>query len=45
MHQTKKKKILVHQQGTTCDEIGKCDDKPCLMWPHYILYPIKLRTK
>ena len=27
MHQTKKKKVLVHQ-GATCAEIGKCDDKP-----------------
>ena len=24
----KKKKTLVHQQGATCAEIGKCDDKP-----------------
>ena len=24
----KKNKILVHQQGATCAEIGKCDDKP-----------------
>ena len=24
----KRKKILVHQQGATCAEIGKCDDKP-----------------
>ena len=23
-----KKKILVHQQGATCAEIGKCTDKP-----------------
>ena len=23
-----KKKFLVHQQGATCAEIGKCDDKP-----------------
>ena len=23
-----KKKILVHQQGATCPEIGKCDDTP-----------------
>ena len=22
------KKFLVHQQGATCAEIGKCDDKP-----------------
>ena len=28
MHQTLKKKFLVHQQGATCAEIGKCDDKP-----------------
>ena len=28
MHQTKEKKVLVHQQGATCAEIGKCDDKP-----------------
>ena len=27
MHQTKKNKFLVHQQGATCAEIGKCDDK------------------
>ena len=27
MHQPKKK-ILVHQQGATCAEIGKYDDKP-----------------
>ena len=24
----KKKNLLVHQQGATCAEIGKCDDKP-----------------
>ena len=23
-----KNKFLVHQQGATCAEIGKCDDKP-----------------
>ena len=28
MHQTKKKKFLVHQQGASCAEIGKCDDTP-----------------
>ena len=28
MHQTEKKRFLVHQQGATCAEIGKCDDKP-----------------
>ena len=27
MHHTKKK-FLVHQQGATCAEIGKCDEKP-----------------
>ena len=27
MHHTKTKKFLVHQQGATCAEIGKCDDK------------------
>ena len=40
MHHTKKRKFLVHQQGVTCAEIGTC-----LMWPHYILYVIKLRTQ
>ena len=28
MHQTKRNKFLVHQQGATCAEIGKCDDTP-----------------
>ena len=28
MHQTEKKRFLVYQQGATCAEIGKCDDKP-----------------
>ena len=28
MHQTEKKRFLVHQQGAPCAEIGKCDDKP-----------------
>ena len=40
-----KKKILVHQQGATCAEIGKCDSKPMSMWLHYISYVIKLRTQ
>ena len=28
MHQTYKKTFPVHQQGATCAEIGKRDDKP-----------------
>ena len=40
-----KKKLLVHQQGATCAEIGKCDDKPMSYVAHYISYVIKLRTK
>ena len=28
MHQTQKKNFPVHQQGATCAEIGKHDDKP-----------------
>ena len=27
MHQTQKTKFLVHQQGATCAEMGKCDGK------------------
>ena len=39
-----KKKFLVHQQGATCAEIGKCDDKP-MSYVAYISYVIKLRTQ
>ena len=28
MHQTKKTKVLVQQQGATCTEIGNCTNKP-----------------
>ena len=28
MHQAEKKNFLVHQQGATCAEIGKCEDRP-----------------
>ena len=45
MHQTKTKKFLVHQQGTTCAEIGKCDGKPMSYVAALHLYAIKLRTK
>ena len=44
MHQTKKKNLLVHQQGATCAEVGKCDDKTHILCGR-ISYVLKLRTK
>ena len=40
----KKKKILVHQQGAVL-KLANVMTNPCLMWPHYISYVIKLRTQ
>ena len=45
MHQTRKKNSLRTSRGPRVLKLANVTTNPCLMWPHYISYVIKLRTK
>ena len=45
MHQTGKKKYQCTSRGPHVLKLANVTTIPCLMWPHYISYVIKLRTK
>ena len=45
MPQTKKKNSWCTSRGPHVLKLANVTTHPCLMWPHYILYVIKLRTK
>ena len=45
MHQTKKKKPWWTSRGPHVLKLANVTANPCLMWPHYISYTIKLRTQ
>ena len=45
MHQTKKTKSWCTSRGPHVLKLANVTTNPCLMWPHYISYIIKLLTK
>ena len=45
MHQTKKKNSWCTSTAPHVLKLANVTTYPCLMWPHYILYVIKLGTK
>ena len=45
MPQTQKKNSWCTSRGPHVLKLENGTTNPCLMWPHYILYVIKLRTK
>ena len=45
MHQTEKKNSWCTSRGPHVLKLANVTTNPCLMWPHYISYVIKLCTK
>ena len=45
MHQTKKGNFWCTSRGPHVLKLANVTTNPCLMWPHYISYVIKLRTQ
>ena len=45
MHHTKKRYSWCTSRGPHVLKLPNVTTNPCLMWPHYISYIIKLRTQ
>ena len=45
MHQTEKNNSWCTSRGPHVLKLANVTTNPCLMWPHYISYVIKLCTK